>query len=239
MMPLHDHELRCGTCQLHARLCICGLVPRLCTRTQVVLLVHHREARKPSNTGQLAARCLVRSAVHIVGQRHQLIAAPQPNHGLPLVLFPDSDAEPIENYASSPVAISLLVPDGNWSQASKMRRRGPGLESVRCVTLPDTGPSEYRLRAEPRRGGLATFEAIARALRILEGETGPEIERAMLAVFRVMVERTLWFRGKLAAEEVAGGVPPAALARDPRGERTRQVAARVVGPRQPEPAPLA
>jgi hypothetical protein len=41
-------------------------------------------------------------------------------------------------------------------------------------------------------------------------------------VFRVMVERTLWFRGKLHDHAVTGGVPRAALANDPRGSVTRR-----------------
>ena len=43
----------------------------------------------------------------------------------------------------------------------------------------------------------------------------------MLDVFRVFVDRTLWFRGKLRADEVTGGIPAAALANDPRGVATR------------------
>jgi DTW domain-containing protein YfiP len=78
------------------------------------------------------------------------------------------------------------------------------------VTLPPLGPSEYRLRDEPQPDGLATLEAIARSLRILEGDAGESISNAMLAPFRVMVERTLWFRGKLPDHEVTGGVPAAA-----------------------------
>ena len=68
-------------------------------------------------------------------------------------------------------------------------------------------------------GRLSTFEAIARALCILEGEAGPQIEAAMLAVFRVMVERTLWLRGALPDAEVTGGIPSAAIARNPRSTR--------------------
>ena len=207
---------------MHLTLCICALVPRLRTRTRLTLLVHYREARKPSNTGQLAARCLDRSTVEIVGKRDQLIAAPVVHDELALLMFPADDAVPIEQYAGCAKPIALFVPDGNWRQASKMRRRGPGFAAIQCVSLPDTGPSEYRLRAEPRHGGLATLEAIARALRILEGDAGPAIEAAMVAVFRVMVERTLWFRGKLRNGEVTGGIPVAAIANDPRGAMTRQ-----------------
>jgi DTW domain-containing protein YfiP len=223
-MSRRENLARCATCRMHETLCICALVPRLRTRTRLTVLVHYREARKPTNTGVLAARCLERSTVEIVGQRDRLIEAPVINEEQPLLLFPAADAVPIEQFAASELAIALFVPDGNWRQASKMRRRGPGLAAIPCVTLPDTGPTEYRLRAEPRSGGLATLEAIARSLRVLEGDGGAAIEDAMLAVFRVMVERTLWFRGKLRDHEVTGGIPPAALADDPRGATTRETA---------------
>ena len=224
-MSRRDNALaRCGTCRMHATLCICALVPRLQTRTRLTLLVHYREARKPTNTGQLAARCLERSAVEIFGQHGRLIEPPLVHDEVPLLLFPDDDALPIARYATCDRPIALFVPDGNWTQARKVRRRGPGFAAIPCVTLPDAGPTEYRLRAEPRSGGLATLEAIARALRLLEGDAGPAIEAAMLAVFRVMVERTLWFRGKLRDHEVTGGIPPAARADDPRGAATRRSA---------------
>lgn len=218
-----DHTLRCDTCRMHVTLCICAIVPRLATRTRVTVLLHHLESRKPSNTGRLAARCLERGAVEIVGQRHRLIEPPRIGDEVPLVLFPAEDAIPITEFAATSQPVALFVPDGNWNQAKKMRRRGPGLAAFPCVTLPEPGRSEYRLRAEPWPGGLATLEAIARALAILEGpQAGPAIESAMLGILRVMVERTLWFRGRLASAQVAGGVPPAAVADDPRGPTTRR-----------------
>ncbi len=224
MSPRDNHAQRCATCRMHATLCICPLVPRLETRTRVTVLVHHREVRKPSNTGRLAALCLERSTLEIVGQRHRLIEPPRIADEVPLLMFPDDDAVPITRYASSEKPIALFVPDGSWHQAKKMRRRGPGLGAFPCVTLPDLGRTEYRLRAESREGGLATLEAIARAIGILEGDAGPAIEAAMLTVFRVMVERTLWFRGRLRNDQVTGGIPPAAIADDPRGATTRRAA---------------
>jgi DTW domain-containing protein YfiP len=181
-----------------------------------VLVVPWVEARKPSNTGLLAARCLENSTVQIRRKHSGPLRAPQIREGeLPLVLFPSPDASPLTNYASSPQPIALIVPDGSWPQARTHRHL---LRHHTCVTLPPLGPSEYRLRTEPEVGGLATFEAIARALGILEGEA---IRTAMIDVFRVFVERTLWFRGKLRADEVTGGIPAAALADDPRGVATR------------------
>ena len=204
---------RCDVCRMHASLCICALVPRFETRTRLVLLVHVREARKPTNTGQLAARCIARSTIGIVGDRARPLELPRVEDGeLPMLLYPGDDAVPLTRDATK--RIVLIVPDGNWRQASKMRRRIDGLASVPCVTLPDAGATQYRLRIERRDGGLATFEAIARAMGILEGA---EIEAAMMTVFRIMVERTLWLRGVLRDDEVTGGIPAAAIARDPRG----------------------
>ena len=113
---------RCAVCRLHATLCICALVPRLRTRTRLVLLVHYREARKPSNTGQLAARCVERGSVEIFGKRGQVLEAPVlGDDEVPLLLFPDDDAVPISQHAASDKPIALFVPDGNWRQASKVR----------------------------------------------------------------------------------------------------------------------
>ena len=223
-MSRRDHaSARCAVCRLHMTLCICALVPRLRTRTRLVLLVHFREARKPSNTGQLAARCLERSSVNVYGKPDQALELPVVgDEEVPLLMFPAEGAPPISQYAASEKPIALIVPDGNWNQARKAARRVSGSGAIPCVTLPEAAPTEYRLRAEPREGGLATLEAIARAIGILEGDAGPETERAMLAVFRVMVERTLWFRGKLRDHEVTGGIPEAARAYDPRGAMTRQ-----------------
>jgi DTW domain-containing protein YfiP len=202
--------VECPTCRQHTTLCICALVPRLHTRTRLLLVVPWREARKPSNTGLLAARCLDRSSVQILRRRSGPMEPPVIHPGeLPLVLFPAPHAVPITEYAQSTQPIALIVPDGSWSQARAMQQRGP-LRHHTCVTLPPLGPSEYRLRDEPQPDGLATLEAIARSLRILEGDAGESISNAMLAPFRVMVERTLWFRGKLPDHEVTGGVPAAA-----------------------------
>ncbi len=216
----------CFTCRLPLMLCICALVPRLTTRTRLQLVMTSAEARKPSNTGQLAARCIEGSTVLIVKKGSGRLPAPlvRPDE-LPLVLFPAPGAIPITQYAGSERPITLIVPDGSWPQAKALKERPP-LRNHPCVTLPLLGPSEYRLRAEPQVDGLATLEAIARALAILEGSRGEVIQRAMLDVFRAMVERTLWFRGKLHEREVTGGIPAAALADDPRGDATRAALSR-------------
>jgi DTW domain-containing protein YfiP len=75
------------------------------------------------------------------------------------------------------------------------------------VKLPPGPPSEYRLRHSPHRENLSTFEAISRAMGILEGKA---VQRTLEELFLKKVERTLWSRGQLAREKCLTGIPEAA-----------------------------
>jgi DTW domain-containing protein YfiP len=181
---------------------VCALIPnpRLVTRTRLVLFIHRYEHRKPTNTGRLAAECLANSTVFVRGDESQ----PSPpftwdrNATQPVFLFPHEQAIPLARFADRP--LTLIVPDGTWRQASKVRNRVEGLRDVPIVSLPADTPSSYRLRTETHPGGLATIEAIARAMGIVEG---PHVRRALERVFQAMVERTLRSRGELRASTSA------------------------------------
>jgi DTW domain-containing protein YfiP len=207
---------------MHASLCVCALIPspRLETRTRLVLFIHRVEDRKPTNTGRLAIECLANSEVFVRGHRAQP-SKPFTWEGAsrPVLLFPYEGATPLADFAAkSPDPMTLVVPDGTWRQASKVRKRVPGISALPCVWLPATEPSIYGLRAESHEAGLATIEAIARAMGILEGT---HVERALDQVFRAMVGRTLWARGELATADVSGGVPGGAARHDPRSGLAR------------------
>ena len=224
---------RCTRCRVHKSLCFCNQIKKHETRTRLLLLIHYREERKPTNTGMLAAECLANSAVVIRGRRAELgdehsgtnqrallNESSTDNQSeleldperQALLLFPSEQAQPISDYCDFLKPITLIVPDGNWRQASKMRSRVPTLKEVPVVTLPPCAPSNYELRHEPQTNGLATMEAIARAFGILDGAlVQTELER----VFRLFVERTLWARGTLTNAEVQGGLPPLAVRHDP------------------------
>ncbi len=199
---------------MHGSLCVCSLVPRVATRTRLVLVIHRYEARKPSNTGLLAAACLPNSEVVVRGHEGAPSAPLAIDEGSqPVFLYPHEEAVPLADFASSsPRPITLIVPDGTWRQASKVRQRVPGMREIPCVSIPHDAPSIYRLRAEAHDHGLATIEAIARAMGILEGA---HVRRALEHVFRAMVERTLWSRGEIATESVTGGVPSGVMRHDP------------------------
>ena len=177
-------------------LCICAAIPRLYTRTSVIVFIHHREVKMPTNTGRLAHQCLVGSRLILRGLKDDpdALGADASFAGTPLLLHPTEDAIELDGdfQAKIPPPYTLIVPDGSWRQASKMGSREPSLKGIRRVKLGAAAPSRYQLRKETKPGGLATIEAIGRALGFLESA---EVERALETIFALMVERTLRSRG--------------------------------------------
>ena len=209
-----NSALRCEGCRLHLSLCACSLIPRFETRTKFVLFMHYFEDRKSTNSGRLATRCLSNSEVVLRGREGEPGARFSPEPGRrSLLLFPHEDAQPLSDFVQSQEPLTLVVPDGTWRQASKVRHRVGGLSELTCVSLPKGEPSRYRLRFEAHSTGLSTLEAIARALGVLEGQ---HLQRALENVFETVVERILWSRGTLATSEVASGIPENAKRHDPR-----------------------
>lgn len=80
----------------------------------------------------------------------------------------------------------LIVLDATWSQARRMYRKLDALRGVPILRLPDMDVPAARLRNSPGEGRVSTIEAIARALRLLEGE---EPAAALERLFAVAVQR--------------------------------------------------
>ena len=187
---------RCARCRMHTAQCICSLLPQLDLQTKVIVVMHHREWKKPTASAALFAECVPSAEVRLRGERDR----PFDDQGIidderrTLLLYPADDARLLTTAVVSEDTrpITLVVPDGSWRQAAKATQREPVLAALPRITLPDMGPTRYRLRHEPKAGGLGTFEAIARALRIIEGEP---TYQALNEVFEEMVSRTLATRG--------------------------------------------
>jgi DTW domain-containing protein YfiP len=86
------------------------------------------------------------------------------------------------------------------------------LSRMPCVSLPQSDSSAGRMRTPPEPGHMATLEAVALALGILEGSA---IADALMRVYRIMTERTLWTNGRITAAEVTGGIPAGVRSHDP------------------------
>ncbi len=208
---------RCTRCRMHTDLCICAHIPQLELTTRVALVMHYRELRKPTATGPLALKALSNSVLYIHGRPQAPLSLEHLLHEgrRVLLLFPSEDALELPQALvqhrgkhGTIQPITLVVPDGNWRQASRIQKRVPGLAPRGCgtesptehslptqgvegpaqvehVVLPAGSESRWGIRTEPRAQGLATFEAIARALGIIEDEA---VQAQLEALFERMVE---------------------------------------------------
>lgn len=194
---------RCPRCWMERTACICDLLPRLATRTRVLIVMPWKESARSSNTGRLAHLALPNSEVRLRGQPQRpldlsdLTAAADRG----LVLFPGPAARPLEPLQPEDAPPLLVVPDGTWRQARRVVKHERALAGFRQVRLPPGPPSRYRLRKPRRPGWLCTYEALARALDLLEGGG---IEQALLPAFEAMVERTLRHRGRRGGPQPRG-----------------------------------
>ncbi len=206
LAPARVPLARCDGCGLHLRLCLCASVRPLDLATRVVVLRHRKELHKPTNTGRLVPLTLVHGEVRPFGGRgveFDSTGLIEPTRRT-VLLYPMGDSRLLAHHASDPRPITLLVPDADWRRAHKLASHEPALEGIERVHLAEGPRSRYRLRHHPDPRFVATFEAVARALGILEG---PDVQAQLEHVFQVMVDRMLWSRGRLATELVTGGVP--------------------------------
>ena len=178
---------RCPRCLFSQRVCLCAEVPSIATHTRVVIVRHHREQLRSSNTGRLAHLALPNSVIveyggggEATGRRGLAVLPPLEGAWL---LFPAG--EPVTQ-APVPPPKQLVVLDATWSQARRMYRKLDGLRGLPILRLPDEPMPAARLRTSPGPGQVSTIEAIARALRLLEGDA---VAASLEQLFQVAVSR--------------------------------------------------
>lgn len=187
----------CLECGLHKTLCICAHIPRLKLKTKVSLIIHAKELKRTTNTGRLAIKALENSEMFIRGEgKAPLDLTPLlmgPNYRT-LLFYPSSDAIELtpQLVHKSALPIQLIVPDGNWRQAGKVHTRHPELKELPRVMIKTENKAQFHLRKEHSKEGMATLEAIAHALGIIEGEAagGP-----LLDLYQKKLSQTLKGRG--------------------------------------------
>lgn len=186
---------RCDHCGLRPSICICALSPDLDTATRIVIFMHRREKALSTNTARLARKALRRCEIRVRGEKD----TPTDGSNLfepgrrTLVLFPSQNARPLDAafLAEFPGPYTLVVPDGSWRQAAKCVYRVPELVEVPRVKLSPGPLSEYRLREEPTPESVCTYEAIARALGVIEGQA---VRERLEVFFRLKVDLTIQSR---------------------------------------------
>jgi DTW domain-containing protein YfiP len=169
---------RCERCLL--RDCLCAQVPVIATRTRVVIVRHHLERWRSSNTGRLAGLALSNSEIVDYGGGDP---ARLPELAGAWLLYPQGEPA---SAPPEPPPRQLVVLDATWSQARRMYRKLDELRGLPVLSLPEAPMPAARLREAPAPGRVSTIEAIARALRLLEGEPAAT---ALESLFALAVDR--------------------------------------------------
>ena len=151
--------MKCARCLFAA--CLCADIPAVATRTRVVIVRHVLERHRSSNTGRLAHLALPNSALVDHGGREPATLPPLDGAYL---LFPVGDVA-----TEVPPVQQLVVLDATWSQARRMYRKLDALRGLPTLRLPASA-WRPRLREAPSLDRVSTIEAIAAALRLLEGD---------------------------------------------------------------------
>lgn len=175
----------CTSCRLRCHECVCAWAPHVQIPTRVLVIVHCKEWRRTTNTGHLVRLAIDGAEVRQHGLMHRSVKSDDVDADSPstLVLFPGRGARPLDGalVEALPRPLTLLVPDGNWNQTKHMMRRLPMLMRAQPVRLAGSKRDFAGLRTNRLPDRMSTFEAIAQALGILEGQ---ETERRLLAFFQ-------------------------------------------------------
>lgn len=170
--------------------CFCNGLSLHQNRTSVSVIMHFREKHLTSNTANLGLLTLSNFQIYERGLKDSpfsFSSIPVKQDELVLFLYPDEGALLLNDEFSDKFKgpYHLIVPDGSWGQASKIRKR-EGLEHLMTVRLPSDLKGEYTLRKSTSPNRLSTFEAVSYALKFLEGE---ELSLSLLSCFKLMNER--------------------------------------------------
>lgn len=154
--------------------CICHKLQKGYSEIELTFITHFREQHLSSNTVNLVIQTLPNSSqIHYYGQKDQplqadLIISPKKHN---LFLYPDENAVSLDKFNLSPDQnINLIIPDGTWTQAKKVKRRNAFLHDVQSVKLPENLnlTTSYQLRQQTESTRFCTLEAVAYALGALE-----------------------------------------------------------------------
>jgi DTW domain-containing protein len=172
----------CPRCLYQTHVCLCAAIPRLDNATRVVIVRHHLEKHRSSNTGRLAHMSLANS--EIVDHGGVDGPASLPSLEGAYLLYPLG--EPTLTIPQ-PRPKQLFVLDATWSQARRMYRKLAAVRGLPVLHVPYDATREVaRLRTAPAAGMVSTLEAIARALRLLDGDA---IATPLERLYDLAVER--------------------------------------------------
>lgn len=189
--------VRCESCQLAIKACICAWRPQTNISCEFILLMHREELFKPTNTGRLIADIFPQQTRAFCWSRTQ----PDPNllsilndpRRINLIVFPDESTEGSISpsvtvdesfvHSHSDKIITCILLDGTWKQSGRMFHLSRWLDNIPCVSLPDVMTKSYAVRKSHLEHYLSTAEAAALCLDLIGDTQSANLLRDYFGIF--------------------------------------------------------
>ena len=163
----------------------CAPVPN---RTRVSVLQHPAEADHPKGTVRILAQCLTRLDVFKGETPEDFRKASFDIDALTrntALLFPGPGSEALETSDVSQVDHWIIL-DGTWRKAARILHQNPALSALTRFHFSSPPASAYAIRKSPGEHHLATAEAVAYLLNVVE----PTLDtRPISHAMRTMVDK--------------------------------------------------
>ncbi|MFC3606212.1 tRNA-uridine aminocarboxypropyltransferase [Stutzerimonas tarimensis] len=181
---------RCPRCRIPHSHCLCDWLPAPRAAVGVCLLMHDIEVLKPSNTGWLIADVVSETWAFTwtrTGVDPRLPALLNDPQWQPFVVFPGEYAPPqrvTDEATAAPGKRPLFILlDATWTEARKMFRKSPYLDTLPVLSLQPDAMSRYRLRRSTRGEHLCTAEVAALCLELAGEHTTSSLLDTWLDAF--------------------------------------------------------
>jgi DTW domain-containing protein YfiP len=201
----------CFRCMQTSEQCYCQQIQKFDPKIKFVILIHPIEVRRRFATGRMSHFSLQNSEL-IRGQNYSddsrvNLILKNPDY-YPVVLYPGlqslnlthlDDEERKEIFPKNKKPIIFVI-DGTWNTAKKMVRLSENLCSLPRICFTPPGPSNFRIRKQPKIECYSTIEAIHQTIELVGEGVGFDVTSrahdALLNVFDGVVEKQLKFVSK-------------------------------------------
>lgn len=163
----------CSHCGFSTKTCLCDSINIINNRLKIIILRHPSEEKITKNTAHLLNLGLANCQI-IAGESEQDFVSLQtlPKSST-AVLYPSHDAWCLDEQSSEvnifkQTLTNLIVIDGTWKKAFKMRQLTPSLQQFKTVSFKQLPQNQYLIRKAPREDSLSTLEAVAHSLHLIE-----------------------------------------------------------------------
>jgi DTW domain-containing protein YfiP len=193
---------RCPKCHLASFACLCAWQLTRTSDIHFILIVHHKELYKTTNTGRLIADFLPESTSAYLWSRTEpdaklLVEIVNPSRRV-VLLFPEDKMNTREKQlntiaikttkreAQNERPLTVILLDGTWKQASRMANLSAWLQNIERHSIAPNSITENQdnyIRKAPQEYQLSTAQAAACILREFNDSQNADLLERYFSVF--------------------------------------------------------